>query len=501
MNEQYLIRSIPPRLLWEFIHENEPVSRLIFAGFQDRPESLKQAIVLERLDRLTETDEEFRQALPEVWRLAHQELVTSVALSTPKELRLALQDMAQHFGREALGCALEFDSRKTVRALAKRLQQLEGIPEIEPPEPEPQAAVPESPAVVAEKREKQEAEKRERIRELNKEVEQLRGELARAEKAKDKADQELAQLREKQHKTEEKLHSAQRQAERFQKSLADASAALKSLERQQRRAVTGAGPAGALADAEQAVLAAIAARDWQVAQRGCAELLESAAGIQQLVGRLLRALAAAQSAKAPEPLPLPAQPMLVWSSNGVRCQRTPQQAVAAIKTNDEELIGQLRVAIKTISAKDRERWRQWLREVDNRVDWFALLSSTGEGPAIVDGSNVAHHRAGEGGRAKLANLMGARRALYGMGYFPLLLYVDAALVHQIDDPLKLRELCDRGELEMVPAGLCGDEWIVAEARKRECPVITNDRMEEWDPGCEIPKLRFELSGDHLTLRD
>jgi hypothetical protein len=45
----------------------------------------------------------------------------------------------------------------------------------------------------------------------------------------------------------------------------------------------------------------------------------------------------------------------------------------------------------------------------------------------------------------------------------------------------------------VDSGVDADEVLLREAKRFSAPLVTNDYMTDWDPGNEVPKIRFTLS--------
>ena len=61
----------------------------------------------------------------------------------------------------------------------------------------------------------------------------------------------------------------------------------------------------------------------------------------------------------------------------------------------------------------------------------------------------------------------------------------------------------RGELLLVDAGTVADEVLLRTAKHLGAPLVTNDKMEDWDPKGEVTKVRFtiSLSGETHLLTD
>lgn len=124
--------------------------------------------------------------------------------------------------------------------------------------------------------------------------------------------------------------------------------------------------------------------------------------------------------------------------------------------------------------------------------------SHAEKPVLVDGSNVAWDSRD---KPRLRNILDMRNELRRAGYFPIYIYVDAALVYQIDQGTKLEELINKSCVIAADSGSAADEAIVRHAIRLGCPMITNDRMVEWDPLGEVTKYRFAFDGKGVTIYD
>ena len=121
-----------------------------------------------------------------------------------------------------------------------------------------------------------------------------------------------------------------------------------------------------------------------------------------------------------------------------------------------------------------------------------------EKPVLVDGSNVAW----DGQQTpRLANIISLRDKLRGTGYFPIYIYVDAALIYQIDQGMKLEELIEKSCVISADSGAAADEAIIRHAIRLNCPVITNDRMTEWDPLGEVKKYKFAFDKNGVRVHE
>ncbi|MGB9588617.1 MAG: NYN domain-containing protein, partial [Armatimonadota bacterium] len=120
-------------------------------------------------------------------------------------------------------------------------------------------------------------------------------------------------------------------------------------------------------------------------------------------------------------------------------------------------------------------------------------------PVVVDGSNVAWHDIKE--KPRLRNIIDLRSELRSEGYFPVYIYVDAALPHQVDKATALQQLIESGAILAVESHTDAEQAILEQAKRLSCPVVTNDKMTDWDPEDEVPKLRFAIDRFGVTIYD
>lgn len=178
---------------------------------------------------------------------------------------------------------------------------------------------------------------------------------------------------------------------------------------------------------------------------------------------------------------------------------TVRQALQAVGRGAEALVDAVRDALAGIAGT--ETWgRVWAAlELDSagEPERLAPLRRVPRGPVVVDGSNVAwfDQESLAQGKPRLRHLLSVRRALWARGFFPVVLHADANLPYFIDDKAGLLALRDRGELGLVDAGTVADEVLLRTAKLLGAPLVTNDRMEDWDPGDEVRKARYAVSAN------
>lgn len=190
-----------------------------------------------------------------------------------------------------------------------------------------------------------------------------------------------------------------------------------------------------------------------------------------------------------DPLPLQLEPGLT---------ATARQVVEAVDRG-APLVDAVRAALSSLEAADSEThariWAALEQAASDDPARLLAVRRTPRGPVVVDGSNVAwfDQESLVHGRPRLRHLRAVRRALWARGFFPVVLYADANLPYFIDEPGPLRGLRDSRELLLVDAGTVADEVLLRTAKLLGAPLVTNDRMEDWDPEHEVVKVRYTIS--------
>jgi hypothetical protein len=170
--------------------------------------------------------------------------------------------------------------------------------------------------------------------------------------------------------------------------------------------------------------------------------------------------------------------------------------VAAINRNDELAVASVRKALDKMKVSNPTARKAFLTSV-RAVDQTCVAALTDKTlPCVVDGSNVAFAHKSDSGKPRLNNILLIRKTLRDRGYFPVIIFADANLRYRIDQRGSVEKLIETEELLLVDSGTDADETILREAKRRDCPIITNDRMLDNDPENEVPKIRFDL--DHET---
>lgn len=126
-------------------------------------------------------------------------------------------------------------------------------------------------------------------------------------------------------------------------------------------------------------------------------------------------------------------------------------------------------------------------------------TSGGDKVAIIDGSNVAHST--ERGDPRLSNIRLVCEKLAEEGY-EVIVVVDAALRHHIDDADEYERMVDAGEIRQAPAGTDADYFILSFARELDASVISNDRFRDHESAfSEVAEriIRYMIVNDEVVL--
>jgi len=168
---------------------------------------------------------------------------------------------------------------------------------------------------------------------------------------------------------------------------------------------------------------------------------------------------------------------------------------AAFVSNNRKVVDEIRDALTRLSAPLE---RKALAELARVQIPDAVLRGPLR-PALIDGSNVANMNKDR--RARLAYLGQVQQSAWAEGYFPVLIYVDASLPHQIDNPDLLLQLIERGEIIMAQAGTSADETLIKEAQRLGAIIITNDRLNDWPDARHLDRRHVEIINGTARVGD
>ena len=131
------------------------------------------------------------------------------------------------------------------------------------------------------------------------------------------------------------------------------------------------------------------------------------------------------------------------------------------------------------------------------------LAHAANQPIVVDASNVARHNPDPLALTsvpQVAQLIRMREYLLGRGFFPVFLIADANLRFVVNDRPAYEALVTRGVVHETPPGTSADEALIAEAHAYYAPLVTNDRMSDWNGRANgIERLNFALLATGASL--
>jgi hypothetical protein len=102
-------------------------------------------------------------------------------------------------------------------------------------------------------------------------------------------------------------------------------------------------------------------------------------------------------------------------------------------------------------------------------------------PVIIDGSNAAWDGASRenNGKASLSKLKRLYDEVKSKGFARIILYYDAALLHQIDDKAGFEVFVQDPNVRRAPAGSQADGFIIQCAKAYDGVIITNDQYNDY----------------------
>ena len=178
---------------------------------------------------------------------------------------------------------------------------------------------------------------------------------------------------------------------------------------------------------------------------------------------------------------------------------TARMLTDAVNRAQIGLVDAARSALQALEAADSivyaRVWAALEQAASDELARLLPLKRLPRGAAVVDGSNVAwfDQESLVHGLPRLRHLTAIRRTLWAKGFFPVVLYADANLPYSIDDRPALLKMRDRSELTFVDAGTAADEVLLRVAKQLGAILVTNDKMEDWDPEHAVRKVRYAIS--------
>ena len=178
---------------------------------------------------------------------------------------------------------------------------------------------------------------------------------------------------------------------------------------------------------------------------------------------------------------------------------TARQLSDAVDRVQTALVDTARSALQELEATDPSTfarvWAALEQAASDDPPRLLPLRRSPRGAAVVDGSNVAwfDQESLSHGHPRLRSVRAVRRVLWAKGFFPVVLYADANLPYFIDDKFALTKMRDRQEISFVDAGTSADEVLLRVAKQMNALLVTNDKMEDWDPEHTVRKARYTVS--------
>lgn len=97
---------------------------------------------------------------------------------------------------------------------------------------------------------------------------------------------------------------------------------------------------------------------------------------------------------------------------------------------------------------------------------------------VVDGSNVAYLEQTQQGKPKVGNISAVDEALREKGFTPII-FVDARLRYDIDQPDQLEQLLVQQQIRQTPADTDGDYFVLEYAARYDAKIVSNDQFNEF----------------------
>lgn len=192
--------------------------------------------------------------------------------------------------------------------------------------------------------------------------------------------------------------------------------------------------------------------------------------------------------------------LLSFEAGGRKESISASSIIRAINSNETTLVEFVRKAMDKLKATAPAQYKTIVGVLEAQDAGISETLSGRVKPVVVDGSNVAHAYVSTSGKPRLQNILLLRQKLRRLKYFPIIIYADANLRYKVDQRGSIEQFIESQEILPVDSGTDADETIIREARRRKCPVITNDRMIESDPNNEVEKIRFDVDQRTAELR-
>ena len=166
----------------------------------------------------------------------------------------------------------------------------------------------------------------------------------------------------------------------------------------------------------------------------------------------------------------------------------------AVDRGDEEFAFRAHMALEGIAPKDEAKKTTFLACLRGQDPYYVRVLTQPTQRALVDASNVVRATRNRFGKGELQNLLGMKRELRRLGFFPIEFIADASLRYNVDEINAYNEMVNRGEVEVVLPGTEADEVLVRRARAGGGYVITNDGKFHFkvSPALAPPSIGFRV---------
>ncbi len=176
-------------------------------------------------------------------------------------------------------------------------------------------------------------------------------------------------------------------------------------------------------------------------------------------------------------------------------QVTPRRLARAVDAGDAPFVSRARGGIAALRAANEPLADALLEAVAALHPAAVVPLTEATRPVVVDASNVARHDPDPLALSplpRIAHLLKMRDFLLRRGFFPVVMLADANLRFHVDDREAYLALIERGVVREAPPGTTADAALIAEARERAAPLVTNDRLWEWEEARDIERLGFGI---------
>jgi hypothetical protein len=513
-----LLSEIPAKTLWEFLNDKsksnpDPIRfelrQMALRGFQPVPPIVRQKAVQNRLFSWLDRRRDVAHLLLLLWAQSNPQLLESLGKQSDEAQILpvlrAHGALVCWLGAAALG---EQELFERIETLLSQPDFLERAAENEAAPAPDETATQENPDSNGSDFWREQAQNleaqlehatrelkgaqeqnleletlRERLRASAKEIERLKKEerqksLAASKKlelAQSAAQTEIAGLKKHDERETRRAHAAEKQRDELDSTV-------KVLRKQVRHL-------NQLLDAEQKKIMALEAR---LAQR---EKPKDAADPKS-VDAVSTPRTTQKTADAPVKVarPTPLDELFRWMADGHEFRATPRETMRSIDRNDVEFAFRVGLALEGIASADLPKKTAFLRRLREQDPYYAKVLTEPTQRALVDASNVVRSTKNKRGKGELRNLLGMKKELRRLGFFPIEFIADASLRYNVDDINAYNEMINRGEVEAVTPGTEADEILVRKARSGGGYVVTNDAKFHFkvSPDLAPPSVPFRV---------